>query len=193
MTQSGIYYYKFKSGRYYIGKANDIERRWQEHKDSFLARKASKKVQGEYDREGLPEFFVLALCHQDHIDTLEAVYINRYWNQDILNTVRPQVAEEDYALEDSLELLKFPLVDIISTLKAKHHELEAANSSLALVSADLSALKSSPSQQTDFSLRQKVYSLTYDLMIETNKHDQTKEKLDNLLAKAEKPWYRKLF
>ena len=44
---SGIYKLTFKSGNFYIGKSNNIDRRWQEHFDKFKKGTAAKNMQAE--------------------------------------------------------------------------------------------------------------------------------------------------
>jgi hypothetical protein len=91
---SGVYILKFKSGKYYIGKTNDFERRWKEHFDKFDKGTAALKMQMEYNRSGYPSTSIMITCHEDHIGLLEANLIHNNWSDNILNASRPKVSED---------------------------------------------------------------------------------------------------
>ncbi len=72
---SGVYLLTFKNGDTYIGKSNDMERRWIEHGDKLAKGKAAKNMQEAYRRSGFPNATSLIKCHVDHIDIMESYYI----------------------------------------------------------------------------------------------------------------------
>jgi predicted GIY-YIG superfamily endonuclease len=106
---SGIYKLTFKSGKYYIGKSNNIDRRWKEHHDKFNRGKAATRMQQEFNKYGMPKGEVLLYCHEDHIDIMEALYIHSNWGPNILNGTHPTtVSQSDYnALVKHPELLNY--------------------------------------------------------------------------------------
>lgn len=74
---SGIYKLTFPSGNFYIGKSNDIEKRWKQHLDKFNAGKHTKLMQPEFDLYRDYDQEVLIYAHEDHIDILEETFIAR--------------------------------------------------------------------------------------------------------------------
>jgi hypothetical protein len=100
---SGVYLLKFKSGKFYIGKSNDIERRWKEHWAKFEKGTAAANMQQEFNQHGYPTPSVMIACHEDHIDILEANLIHTNWQEDILNTSRPNTSLD--LRDEHLELL----------------------------------------------------------------------------------------
>lgn len=98
---SGIYKLTFEDGSIYIGKSIDIERRWKEHSNKFIKCTAAKDLQHKFNCYGEPEFDVLHECHPDHIDLLESIYIDRYWDR-LLNTTRSNLVPD----EDKIYLLE---------------------------------------------------------------------------------------
>lgn len=85
---SGVYQLTFSSGDTYIGKSINIEERWKQHYNKFTKGTAAKNMQAAYNRYGAPNGHILVKCHEDHIDVVEACYINR--NKPTLNSDRPK-------------------------------------------------------------------------------------------------------
>jgi hypothetical protein len=111
---SGIYLVNFSGNAYYIGKSNDLERRWKEHRTKFQKGTAAKLMQAAYDRWGMPDFTVHVVCHEDHIDLLESICISH--NKHILlNTTQPQqVSVEDReVLLSNADLMRISTADHI--------------------------------------------------------------------------------
>src|SRR5665647_1156020 len=75
---SGVYKLTFSSGKTYIGKSINIDNRWKQHADKFAKGKAATNMQAEYDICGYPTGSIMCECHDDHIDTVEACFINRF-------------------------------------------------------------------------------------------------------------------
>lgn len=129
--RSGIYKFTFESGFYYIGKSNDIDRRWDEHMSKFVKGTAAQRIQAQYDVCGSPDFEVILYCHEDHIDLMEDIYIEENWMDGfLLNTTRPKrnSYHETRILTDNIELLEFSTAEHIE----KINELEQSTDDLLL-------------------------------------------------------------
>ena len=74
---SGIYKLTFPSGNFYIGKSNDIEKRWKQHIDKFSRGKHTRLMQAEFDLYREYDQEVFFSCHEDHIDIMEESIIAR--------------------------------------------------------------------------------------------------------------------
>ncbi len=74
---SGIYKLTFTSGNTYIGKSINIENRWKQHFDKMNKQTAASLMQTEFNAYGYPECDIVFECHDDHIDLVEACFINR--------------------------------------------------------------------------------------------------------------------
>lgn len=92
---SGIYSLKFPSGRFYIGKTSNFERRWSEHFDKMSKGTAARPLQEAFYEEGYPETYVVFECHQDHAGLLEAYYIAGSRGPLMLNSVIPQTGNQE--------------------------------------------------------------------------------------------------
>lgn len=116
---SGIYVLRFPRNIFYIGKSDNIPRRWEEHKKSFLKGSHTKKMQWAYDSYGMPEFEVMIECHRDHIDLLESIAIHTNSNHDLLNGNKPAAVPPDEVtiLLESGDELKLSTAEHIRRLK----------------------------------------------------------------------------
>jgi len=85
----GVYKLTFNSGMIYIGKSIDIETRWKQHWDKLRSGKGAVKMQREFDNYGFPETRIIYDCHEDHIDFIEACFINSYPRSSMLNGTFP--------------------------------------------------------------------------------------------------------
>ncbi len=106
---SGIYKLEWPSGAFYIGKSDNIERRWKQHANSFNTGKHAKNMQATYQREGEPDYSIVYEVHADHIDIVEGLLIEQYIGQDnCLNTTSGRKVDEidRYTLGSNLESLK---------------------------------------------------------------------------------------
>lgn len=125
---SGIYKLTFSSGAYYIGKSVDIDTRWKQHADKLQKGTAAAKMQAEFNRCGLPSGEIIAECHKDHLDVMEAFIISNYRDtrpQVILNDKFPACVSYD-AFENILnrkDLIKQSTIDHISTIHKLQTEL----------------------------------------------------------------------
>lgn len=123
---SGVYTLKFDQGYHYIGKADNIPRRWEQHAKSFEKGNHTKKLQRAYDSFGEPNYEVLEYCHQDHIDLVESLLIEQFWDDKILNGNQPRLvsAHERAIISLHTELLKDSTAQHI--IKIRDAELAAA-------------------------------------------------------------------
>ncbi len=75
---AGIYLITFEpSGLRYVGKSKDLSARWNQHIESLAKGKHAKKLQDVYSSSTNMKFTVVLECHEDHIDLMEAHFINR--------------------------------------------------------------------------------------------------------------------
>lgn len=127
---SGIYKLTFSSGRFYIGKSNDIERRWKQHERAMLKGNHAKQLQEEFNRYGDPRYEVLLRCHADHIDIMEGYLINLNWVDGyILNTtkVAELTFEEKNVIRQTINgsIWEMSTIDHLLMLSAKCDEVDA--------------------------------------------------------------------
>ena len=134
---SGVYKLTFRSGKDYIGKSINIDNRYKDHLKAFESRKASAKMQEEYDKWGVPELSIILETHPDHIDILESHLIG--FLRPELNTQVPlglPKSDLEYIL-DHRDFLKYSTVNLIryciekdnqyDKLLMQYEELEANN------------------------------------------------------------------
>ena len=116
---SGIYALEFPNEIFYIGKSDNIPRRWEEHRKSFLKGSHTKKMQWAYDIYGMPQFRVLLECHRDHIDLMESIFIHGNQDKDLLNGNKPSAVsdEESTVLLASNDELKVSTATHIRRMK----------------------------------------------------------------------------
>lgn len=131
---TGIYQLTFSSGRRYIGQSVDIEARWKQHADKMRKGTAAKPMQAEFNAHGFPSSDILMVCHKDHLDMMESMFINSNCIKHkhlMLNTSIPKdyTNAEIYTIEKNEEYLKYSIVQLIhqvSTAKANITNLENA-------------------------------------------------------------------
>lgn len=132
---SGIYQISFDNGSYYIGKSENISKRWQTHRKNFQQGTHTKKMQEAYNRYGVPEYSVMLLVHPDHVDIYESILIARHWGPHLLNTTKPKPMDldlQDLYLElyDDITLgdrscMLHSTAQHVQTLREHHHKLAA--------------------------------------------------------------------
>jgi hypothetical protein len=118
---TGIYKLTFRSGKVYIGQSVDIETRWKQHYDKFSKGTAAKPMQVEFNREGFPNPEVILECHKDHLNMMEAMYINAYilsYGTKVLNSTIPKdySNKEIIIIHNNEEYLKYSSVELIDKL-----------------------------------------------------------------------------
>lgn len=124
---SGIYTLEFSDGSTYIGKAVDIESRWNQHKDKFLKGQAAAKLQQAYNLYGMPEFKIAHRVHVDHIDIVESILIEQNRNSEyLLNTASGhRVAPTDVdVLIEGRTLLEYSTADHIRSIIHSNRQIE---------------------------------------------------------------------
>lgn len=128
--RSGIYKLIFPSGKYYIGKSEDIQARWKQHYASFEKGTHSKRMQEEFNRHGHPEGIVLLDCHRDHIDLMESLFIEDNQGPLCLNGNAPKAVgpwEREVLLNnvESLEVSTAVHIKVLNDYDAKTKKLES--------------------------------------------------------------------
>jgi hypothetical protein len=96
---SGIYQLTFPNGQFYIGKSENIPKRWKTHQVNFEKGTHTKKMQEVYDMYGPPEYQVALEVHSDHIDIYESIYIATAWGSNLLNATKPKPISPEEAKE----------------------------------------------------------------------------------------------
>ncbi len=107
---TGIYLLTFADETTYIGKSINIEKRWEQHMESFLKGTAAKPMQRAYSYFGEPDKEIIIECSQDHLDVLEAHFIARC--KPDLNT---QQMKDPF--EEIDDILEYKEVFLMSTLE----------------------------------------------------------------------------
>lgn len=125
---SGIYKIEFPNGQFYIGKSEDIERRWKEHLAKFESGKAARPMQAAYDKwAGVYNTNIVLECHSDHIDVMEAAFINHgkeKYPHLILNTSIPKDPGIRTYDEDLLQMSMEEQMQEIKDLRNDVEEME---------------------------------------------------------------------
>jgi hypothetical protein len=132
---TGIYQMNFSDQAYYVGKSQDIEQRWKQHKDSFEKRSSAKPVLQAYDLFGLPNFTVVLECNKDFLDYMEAYFIDiqsQYPN--CLNTTIPKLDPNvDYPwLLNNRHLLQHSMPQMLKILVEYHTKIAQLKKSSGL-------------------------------------------------------------
>ena len=131
---SGVYELRFPNDYIYIGKADNIYRRWAQHKKDFEAGKHTKKLQWAYNTFGPPTYKVSYRIHADHLDLVESLLIEQFAGPKSLNGNQPRKVPPherdilatlgtDYLSESTASHIKM-LVDSSRELDAKDQEIE---------------------------------------------------------------------
>lgn len=101
----GIYKLDFND-YYYIGKSVNIEDRFKQHITRFNNGTAAKLLQKAFNEYGAPSYKILRQCHPDHLEVLEAVYIEAYNNSlYCLNSTIPDISDRENVTPFVLEVL----------------------------------------------------------------------------------------
>ena len=120
---SGIYRLTFATGDTYIGKSNDMERRYNEHCDKLKKGTAAGKMQSAfYVSQALPISEIMMYCHEDYLDYMEGYYIDLL--RPTLNTSIPQVRDGVNILLDNEHFLEYSIAAVCQVLR--NHDENAA-------------------------------------------------------------------
>ena len=131
--KSGIYKLRFSSGYVYIGKSVDIGERYKQHLEKFSRGTHSKKMQDHYNVWGIPSCEAVTLCHTDHIDLLESIWICYYHKQlglNMLNTQFPAVDPDYQLLVDHSGLLHYSTAEHLRSLLDYEKKVEVLQSTI---------------------------------------------------------------
>ena len=191
---SGTYLLTFSSGSTYIGKSANIETRLKQHWDKFKKGTASSSMQTEFNNYGKPKAEVLFSCHSDHIDIVEACFINRL--KPNLNGTYPQDPFQGIQEQMYTELLGFlhqSTVEHVDNLVQLHLLYTVSKSSVSRLTEEIEILKLTRTKEElalDLNKRIELHASCIQ------EREQEIEKLisDNkaLLEKLV-PWWKKLF
>ena len=119
---SGIYVLRFSNDTFYIGKSNDIYRRWKEHDTKFQKGTAAAKMQQCFNECGYPKKEILIEIHPEHIDVIEPILIHNNWNENILNTSRDKPPSD--MRDEYLELCKLSLGELCKRIIEAEEQIE---------------------------------------------------------------------
>lgn len=195
---SGVYQLTFTSGNTYIGKSINIENRWKQHFDKLSKGCAAANMQAEFDKYGYPEGKTVFECHPDHIDIVEACFINRL--KPVLNGTYPPdpfIGFYDVAYDGLMDMLHMSTTEHVAKLyEAKDANIEATTQ-IDKLKRQVDALlvkRSREEIRSDINKRIEAY---------TNCIEEREASIDKLtdlnkalaarLAYANKPWWEKLF
>jgi len=134
--ESGIYCLAWgKSKYFYIGKSDNIPKRWKQHQRSFEQGKHARKMQDQYDREGPPTYSVFLRCHMDHIDLYESIIIRANLGPKCLNGALPRLVPPDEVeiLVNASEYIEQSTAHHIKTIDTLKAELSATTTDLELL------------------------------------------------------------
>ena len=191
---SGIYKLTFKNGDEYIGKSNNIEKRWEEHKSSFYRNKASEKMMKAFHTHGMPEFRILMEAHKDHVDILEAYYIS--CERPSLNSVIAKcIHDDDFdLLMENQDLLKLSTVEHIGTIVDSKDTMKECADLIAIQRDQIEELRKARTQEE---IEASCYSRLQEEVDMLYSEAETNEKvISSLLTKVEYmelPWWKRLF
>jgi hypothetical protein len=182
---TGIYQLTFPSGKIYIGQSVDMETRWKQHADKFRKGTAAKPMQAEFNRAGFPSSEVLLVCHKDHLDMMESMYINArriQMPERMLNTSIPKdyTNAEIYTITKNEEYLKYSIVQLI-------HQASSGKANLSAMQEELDALHEEgiqiPPDTTKLVYENKLIKEQYAKLVKVNQM---------LSLEASKSWWQKL-
>lgn len=191
---TGIYLLKFHylGHEYnYVGKSVDIMRRFNEHAESFIKRKAAKKLQALYDVAGDPEFYILQRCHADHIDVVEAYYIDFFKGHYSLNTVGMKNPFYHVVPGEHAEYLNKSTDTLISSLVGSEIVIADNEEVIETLNEEIKELERKRSdEELEADIEQRIHQLQTEL-------DNKKLYIEQILGRVEQfeklPWYKKLF
>lgn len=186
---SGIYRLTFSNGSTYIGKSNNIQRRWKEHADKMQKGKAAINMQAAFRAAGPPKGEVLLECHEDHIALMETYFIRHlHPNLNSADTVKYDTWTEDM-LRINMHLLGNSTCEIISMLAKKEKSEEEYKSTNIEQEHALNRAKRVRSKQ-DIEAAGKELVSSLENTIEKQKQDISE--YINEIKLLKRPWWKKL-
>lgn len=209
--KTGIYKLTFPGGASYIGKAVNIDKRWEQHSRSMNNGTSAKPLQNEYNAYGeFPIGTILTECHREHLDVLEDHFISSY--KPILNTVIPEYSDS-YILEDlpkwALDYLGKSTAEILLTMEHLAVASDAKNTSISDLedeNASLSINLISAESRVDALVREFGVPIGWEPPIDQEKvelKENLKHAIDDIIYFRDKvksyedyfslPWWKRLF
>lgn len=203
---TGIYKLKFSDGSLYIGKSKDIDQRMRQHAAKFVKGIHSEQMQCAFDRMGTPKASVVFECHENHLEIMEAFFINLYKGQKLLNTIIPEDPfpgkwndTDVIAILESL--VKKSLLDICLEYMKQTRDIEALNAYVTELVEDNRVLSEDrTAEEVIYDVHNNIQELKSLL---TKAEEREKELLleneslsDQVIAlsnRLEAPWYKRLF
>lgn len=187
---SGIYLLEFGNLYRYVGQAVDIDARVQKHIDSLLTGKAANKLMVAFHNYGLPKASVIAHCHRDHLDALEAYYINLYFDEFSLNTTKPlsTISCVDDALIETLQNPVESICEDMEQYKSLCFRYKAVVEDYEVAVEHLKAARSAEELEADISGT--IYRLQGDKEDLHSDLEYYKTWINNAVNL---PWYKKIF
>lgn len=171
---AGIYLITFEpSGLRYVGKSKDLSVRWNQHIESLEKGKHAKKLQEVYKSSSTMKFSVILECHEDHIDLMEAYFIDRMEPE--LNSQVP-VNRYDWG-NVSPEFLKLSTMEHYNKIQWAATRIEELRDKNLKLSAEVSNYKYDGQQGQDI------------LELEA----ENAELLAGLRRWYEAPWWKRIF
>lgn len=202
----GIYKLNFESEHFYIGKSINIEERWKQHFIKFEKGTAAKAMQACFNDHGYPDTEIIISCHPDHLDVLEPLYINAYYNSAYcLNSDKPTVYHQPSEFTKYIELLKestFSHLDRILELKTSK-DIEYFNFTKAIQDLkrnhqkELENLKKLPeileALDTKEAFNIQAYKIRYLTTELNNKQSMLELSIEQYEKERDRSWWNKLW
>ena len=187
---SGIYKLTFRNGDTYIGKSNNIERRWSEHWDKMKRGKAAANMQAAFRRSGEPMGEIMCKCHEDHISLMETYYIRQLRpNLNAAATVAYDNWTEDM-LRRNLHLLGNSTCELISMLAKTQ---KAMNDFEKCAKDALEYTEILEKKRKDENIAAAGKKLVEELIREKNFLDTENQALTKRIQYLELPWWKRWF
>lgn len=187
---TGIYLLTFGETYRYVGQAVDVEARLKNHADSFASGKAASKLLNAFLTLGLPEATLLTRCHRDHLDALEAYFINEYHDENSLNTMRP-TPTISVMYDDLLEYAQMSFQDICAEVDDARAEADHFKSVAEGLERDVDVLEQARTQEEmEADITGTIYrqqKIVEDLGSDLKYYKDQCEKVYNM------PWYKRIF
>lgn len=199
---SGIYMLKWVDTYFYVGKSINIRDRILQHIESFDKGTAAVKLQNAYDLYGAPDVFVLAECHSDNIDVIEAYFINLLKDDNMLNTAMmpPPFKHISEQVVDSIvnEYSKLSLGHMGTLLSELESRLKYLSTDFVVQGEELEYYKRiRTEEELNHDVSNTIVSLqakTEELQESLEEEERAKKLLLEELEKIRKlPWYKKIF
>lgn len=188
---SGIYLLTFPNKYFYLGKSENIEKRWQQHWKDFEKGTHSKKMQEAFNQYGYPNKEVFIECHPDHCDLYESIAIEHNMNERCLNGNQPRrVPQEEWELlTENGQYAMLSTAEHIKLLESRLKEIEAKDNEKRKLQKRLSKLQDNglmlPEEITEL-----VEDLNTDLSYLANLNIQRLQELQRL---SKLGWFDRLF